>query len=360
MIRMIIKDARRMVLAACIGATTTAGLALTAQPADAATLCVGTGAGCYATIQAAVNAAHDGDRIAIGPGTYAGGITVDVSVQLAGAGPASRISGGGPAVTIANLTITGGVTTTNPQSPRCGPDVPTCGPGYPSATALGGGVEAFPGTTVTILHSVITGNRDMPSNSVPSVKAVCPGNVPCPASFGDAAGIDDWGAMMLIGTVVSDNHGSADQSNGGGIAVEANASLSLTASAVIGNSASAAPPTGRFASGGGIFVDTGGTLDVSNSKIDGNTASIANTLPSPYPQQAGATDNENAFTGGVYLADGSIGAIRGSELDGNSVQVNTPLGQAFGADAALCACGDAPLTIQGSRIEGNSVTVRAL
>jgi hypothetical protein len=184
--------------------------------------------------------------------------------------------------------------------------------------------------------------------------------VPCPASFGDAAGIDDWGTMTLIGTVVSDNHGSADQSNGGGIAVEANASLSLKASAVTGNSASAAPPTGRFASGGGIFVDTSGTLAVEGSKIDGNTASIVNTLPSPYPQQTGATDNENAFTGGVYLADGSTATISNSELDRNSVQVNTPLGQAFGADAALCACGDVPLTIQSSRIEANSVTVHAL
>lgn len=371
MIRMEMKNARRVVLTACLGVTTTAGLALTGQPAEAATLCVGTGSGCYATIQAAVNAAHDGDRIAIGPGTYAGGITVDVSVQLAGAGPATTISGGGPVVTIgsatatptvtiANLTITGGVTTTDPQSPKCGPDVPTCGPGYPSATALGGGVEAFPGTTVTILHSVVTGNRAMPSKSVPSVKAVCPGNVPCPASFGDAAGIDDWGTMTLTGTVVSDNHGSADQSNGGGIAVEAGASLSLNASAVTGNSASAAPPTGRFASGGGIFVDTGGTLAVNNSKIDGNIASIANTLPSPYPKQTGATDNENAFTGGIFLADGSTATISNSELDGNSVQVNTPLGQAFGADAALCACGNAPLTIQNSRIEGNSVSVHAL
>ena len=52
-------------------------------------------------------------------------------------------------VSIAGLTITGGVTTSDAQAPRCGPDVPIRGPGYPDATALGGGVEAFPGTTVT-------------------------------------------------------------------------------------------------------------------------------------------------------------------------------------------------------------------
>ena len=114
-----------------------------------------------------------------------------------------------PTVTLANLTITGGDTTTDPQAPNCGPDVPTCGPGYTSATALGGGIEAFQGTTVTIRDSAITGNRAVPSSSVPSVKAVCPGDVPCPASFGGAAGIDDWGAMTLIGTTVSYNHAAA-------------------------------------------------------------------------------------------------------------------------------------------------------
>ena len=127
-----------------------------------------------------------------------------------------------------------------------------------------------------------------------------------------------------------------------------------------GNSASAAPPTGRFAAGGGIFVDSGGALTIDRSRIDGNTTSIVNTLPSPYPEQDGATDQENAEVGGVFLSDGSAATIRHSELDGNSVRVNTPFGQAFGADTALCACGNVPLTLQNSRIEGNSLTVTAL
>ena len=41
--------------------------------AAAATLCVG-GPGCFATIQAAVNAAHDSDTITIAPGTFAGAV----------------------------------------------------------------------------------------------------------------------------------------------------------------------------------------------------------------------------------------------------------------------------------------------
>jgi hypothetical protein len=346
-------------------------LAPAAARADANRLCVG-GEHCYATIQAAVNAAQNGDTIRIGRGVFAGGITIDRSVDLIGAGAAATwISGGGPVVTIgsasatptvtlSDLTVTGGETSSDPQAPRCGPDVPTCGQGYPGVTALGGGIEAFAGTNVTIRDSAITGNRAVPDGSVPSVHATCPGDLPCRASFGDAAGIDDWGTMTLIGTTVSDNHAAASQSDGGGIVVESGASLSMARSVVSRNSASAAAPTGRFAAGGGIFVDGGGSLILQDSSIDANTSSIANSIPTPYPEQDGATDQENAEPGGVFLADGSTATIRSSTLDRNAVQVNTPLGQAYGADAALCACGDVPLTIENSRIDGNTVTVNAL
>ena len=161
-------------------------------------------------------------------------------------------------------------------------------------------------------------------------------------------------------TIVTDNHAAANQSDGGGIAVKSGASLSLHGSVVSRNSASAAPPTGRFAAGGGIFVDSGGSLTIDGSSIDANTSSLANSIPTPYPDQDGATDQENAEPGGVFLSDGSNAAIRNSALDGNHVVVSTPLGQAFGADAALCACGDVPLTIANSRIDGNTLTVKAL
>jgi hypothetical protein len=338
--------------------------------ADPSTLCVG-GPHCYATIQGAVNAAEAGETIRIRPGTFAGGVTIDRSVNLVGAGASqTMVSGGGPVLTVgsatatptvmlSDLTVTGGDTSSDPQAPNCGPDVPTCGPGYTGVTALGGGIEAFAGTNVTIRDSVITGNEAVPNGTVPSVRAVCASG-PCPASFGDAAGIDDWGAMTLIGTTVSNNHAAAVQSDGGGIVVESGASLALAASAVIGNSVSAAPPTGRFASGGGILVTSGGSLTVNDSSINGNTSSVANSFPTPYPAQTGATDQANAIAGGVFLSDGSAGTIRDSTLDNNAVVVDTPLDQAFGFDAALCACGDVPLTIADSRIDGNMVTADVL
>jgi hypothetical protein len=346
-----------LVLGASAGATST-------------TTCVG-GPHCYSTIQAAVDAARDGDTIRIGPGTFAGGLTITKNLTLAGVDPhASRIAGGGPVVTIGsttaaptvtltNLTITGGLTTSNPHAPDCGLDVPVCGPGYAVATAIGGGIETFAGTKVTVSNSIITGNRATPALTTASVKATC-ANGPCVAAFGDAAGIDVWGTMALIDSTVSDNHASAPaQSNGGGIAVHSGATLSLQSSRVTGNSASATAPSGRFASGGGIFVNRDGTLTVDDSSIDDNSAVLASSLASPYPIQDVSPDQSNAIGGGIFLNDGSIATIRNSTLDGNGVFVNTPLNQAWGADAALCACGGVTLSLENSRVEQNALTVVA-
>jgi hypothetical protein len=339
---------------------------------EAQQLCVGRAAGCLATLQSALAAAQDGDTITLAAGTYAGGVTIDKSIRLVGAGAGeTTISGGGPVLTIgsktlaptvsiSSLTVSGGTTTTNPQSPNCGPDVPRCGPGYATATALGGGIEAFQGTHVTVSHSVVTGNTATPPLSVASVKATCPGDVPCRASFGDAAGIDDWGTMTLDDTTVSDNHASGAQSDGGGIVDEAGASLLLRNSTVTGNSASAPAPTGRFASGGGIFVDTGATLAIDGSSVSGNRASLANSFPHPYPEQDGNSDLANAFAAGIFLSDGASATISHSHLDHNGVTVDGPTGEPFGADAAICACGNSPLTLDHDTLDGNTVTVNVL
>src|SRR6266853_1013773 len=91
--------------------------------ASAATLCVGPQAGCFSQLQPAVAAAHDGDAITVARGTYAGGVTIDKSIRLQGAGAAQTvIRGGGPVLTIGRpvdpaamnvsidgLTITGGL-----------------------------------------------------------------------------------------------------------------------------------------------------------------------------------------------------------------------------------------------------------
>src|SRR4051812_35491437 len=117
---------RYIVVAAGVAA---AALAAGAHQAAAATLCVGAGSGCFQQIQPAIAAAKDGDTIAVTRGTFAGGITIDKSIRLQGAGSNKTvIDGGGPVVTILRaidpaelgvtidgVTITGGVNSSTPD-----------------------------------------------------------------------------------------------------------------------------------------------------------------------------------------------------------------------------------------------------
>ena len=70
---------RGTILAALVGAA--AAMFTSGSEAAPSDLCVGSKPGCFSSIQAAVDAAQDGDRIEIGPGTFAGGITIGKSVE---------------------------------------------------------------------------------------------------------------------------------------------------------------------------------------------------------------------------------------------------------------------------------------
>jgi len=171
-------------------------------------LCVGSRPGCFATIQAAVDAAHDGDAIAVAPGTYAGGVTIDVSVDLIGAGfDKTIISGGGPVLTIGQqngprrtvsirgVTISGGVNNSAPDT----------------VVSLGGGVSIpwstgfTTGATVTIADSVIIGNTVTPQ----ATASFCGAPV-CAFAFG--GGIDNAGTLNVTNTRVTDNQSGGDGS----------------------------------------------------------------------------------------------------------------------------------------------------
>jgi pectin methylesterase-like acyl-CoA thioesterase len=152
---------KRSMLALLLTLTAVGATAATASSGrGTASLCVGSKPGCFSTIQAAINAAGDRTTIRIGSGTFAGGITIDRSLQITGAGPNSTtIRGGGPVVTIgtflapteptvsiSDVTITGGVTTTSPESnPWVGKD---------NVIALGGGISILPADGYWDLRSV--------------------------------------------------------------------------------------------------------------------------------------------------------------------------------------------------------------
>jgi len=182
---------RVMLLVAVLGAAVI--VAASAGGASAADLCVG-GGGCFATLQAAVNAAHDGDTIHVGKGTFAGGVTIDKSVAVVGEGAnVTVVSGGGPVLTIfreaapaalsvsiSGLTITGGVNDSTPD-----PDVTFGGGIWMPTSQLTGLPFNGTGAIVTIDHSGITGNRVTSRSSIPP--SVFCGPLPCGVNTGGAS-----------------------------------------------------------------------------------------------------------------------------------------------------------------------------
>jgi hypothetical protein len=353
--------------------TAAGGLVMVAQPALAASLCVGSGQGCYPTIQAAVNAAQDGDTIAIGPGIFAGGVTITRSVQLQGAGSAATIIHGGgpvltigtfgassePTVSISGVTITGGVTRSSPES------VPFVG--VDGVWAAGGGVEIPPdassvsGATVTISNSVITGNHVDPSATVPS-GIPCPGfpGKQCPFGAAVGGGIDSWGPLTLVNSTVSRNTVGAaaglpplsSDNYGAGITSD-QGSLTLAGVTITGNRAVAAIPNGRFAEGAGIYVGLGGSggdaLTVKNSIISGNAASLTSDLPSFF---GGQLISLQANDGGIHVDDGNQISIANSAITRNLATGSDLHGEAESVDAAM-STGDSPLVIASTVISGN-------
>ena len=343
--------------------------AAAAANASGGRLCVGSTPGCYSTIQAAVDAAQDGDTITIEPGTFAGGVTVDVSVELVGSGAGRTIiSGGGPVLTIGTfgasteptvsvegVTITGGVTRSSPES------IPFTG--QEGVFAAGGGVEIPPnadfsgGATVTIANSVITGNRVAPSDTVP-FGPPCPDG-PCPFAFAGGGGIDSWGTLTLVNTSVSNNRvGSASGLSAlasdadGGAITSSLGPLTITGSVIHGNQASATAPNGRFAEGGAIMA-FGGTVNVRDSSVTGNSAALAASLPNSVELLANS--------GGMHItSDVTVATISNSRISGNSTTMTNTVGDAEAFSGGVHVDLNVHFTMSNSIVADNSVSSTTL
>jgi hypothetical protein len=310
---------------------------------------------CYPTLQAAIDAAHDGDTIKLGPGTFAGGVSIAKSIDLVGAGAgATIISGGGPVLTIgvadatseptvsvARVTITGGVT--HGDSPF----------------AQGGGIQipaaaGFTlGATVSLRDVVVTGNRAEPVMTSASPSGVkCPDGNDCPFAAAFGGGIYNTGTLSVTKSVISDNlaSGVASDADGGGI-WSALGAVSITNSVVVGNDAIAAIPNGRFAEGGGLFVESG-SLSVKNTVVNGNSAQLTSELP---VSAGGALIEMNANSGGIHVGDDVPTLIANTSISGNSVSAVDPSGEPVGFDAAMLI-GSGPLTMRNTLITGNHAT----
>jgi hypothetical protein len=322
--------------------------------------------GCYATVQAALDAASDGDTIKLRPGTYSGGVFVLKSVTLAGTGASvTTIRGGGPGVTVgeflgnrhldltvSGLTIAGGVTTSSPLSNEW--------TGQANVIALGGGIAIEPGAdfstgaTVTVRDSVVRDNRAAPTATAP-FGPPCPGG-PCPFAWARGGGIDNWGRLTLVNSTVSGNSaaGPASDATGGGVNVWRPGTLTVQDSRITGNRALASVPNGRFAEGGGIFTEGGVPLKISGSAVNENEARLESELPFFVDDET--TIDMNANGGGIHAGDGSSIDIRDSQLNGNTARVDDLNGEPFAFDAALHPGEEnATPTIANSTIDGNHV-----
>jgi hypothetical protein len=332
-------------LAVVVAVAASAAGAASRDRGGAASLCVGRQPACYHSIQAAVDAAADGATITVGPGTFAGGVTIGKSLTLRGvAAAATVISGGGPVLTIGTVgalteptvslrgvTITGGLNT--------------------ATLALGGGVSVPPstsglGATVTISDSVISGNRAAPASTIPG----CP---PFPFAGASGGGIDNFGTMTLERVLVSNNEaGSAvtSDADGGGILNERGASLALHDVVVSGNTAYVVPPNGRFAAGGGIFTRRGSSMTINHSAVLRNTVDYRTSVPADNDcggvGQGGGIKIGGDPSTNVTIADSTISqnSVRATSIDGDLI--------AFGGGIE----DDGTLTLTTSTIANNRLT----
>jgi hypothetical protein len=323
--------------------------------ATAGTACV-VGGGCYSDLQAAVDAAPSGATVHLAPGVFAGGVTIERSVRLLGAGSArTTVRGGGPVlsinrpspaavdVVISGLTVTGGV---------AHPD------GF---NAYGGGIlttsqsNGDPGASLTLRHVVVSGNRTNPSTTTTSFTgAVCPDG-PCPYAGSFGGGINASGPLRLIDSVVSHNlaGGVASDADGGGIAVF-NGPLVVDSSQITANSA-APKRIGRFAEGGGIFVGSG-DLTIRNSMVSDNRTELVTSWPkAPHGQVL----DMSAHGGGIQTSDGGHLVIEHTAITGNATTADDPRGEVVGFDSALLT-NDSTLVMRDSTISRNTVTVRTV
>ncbi len=274
----------------------------------------------HATIQAAIDAAVDGDTVLVSPGTYVELIDFlgkDITVESAG-GPASTVIDGnraGPVVTMNaapdGTPVLRGFTVRNGNG-----DSGIFTQGGPALiednlvtgnTMCSGGVEAA-FSAATIRNNVISGNRPN-----------CSGGV-----GGGGVSLRGAGTVTVADNVITGNVSSSD---GGGIALFAAGSPTISGNVISGNS------TAGFGSGGGISHVNASNSLITNNVIVGNTSpeggGVYWLVPSGARGPAVVNNTIADNDGAAVFADGYDVAARLA----NNVLV------AAGADAVV-ECGD--------------------
>lgn len=266
------------------------------------------GSGCpYATITAALADAHDGDKIVVSDGTFAGALSIDKDVVIAGAGADETIieleAGGSGSVvtvsadadvTISGVTITGGsallgagIHSDGNLTVKDAAVVENQGSGFGSA----GGIFNGAGGVLTLLDTHVAHN-------------LVGGEV--------GGGVYNRGIAVVKGSLIEEN---GAEFVGAGIYNQAGATMDLV-NTVVSNNFSAL-------SGGGI--GNIGTLEVRGGRISDNTAQIfgGGILNSGELKLIGTdvTGNTAAFGWGGGLYNDGTATLRGSSVSRNTADV---------------------------------------
>jgi len=252
---------------------------------------------CYATVQAAVDAANPGDEIRVAAGIYSGvsaraGVTQTVYISK-------------------TVTIRGGYTTANWATPNPAANLTTL-----DAQGLG-----------RVLY--ITGDIN------PTMEGLR-------ITGGDAAGLggDPWGndagggvyvyeatANISNCVVYSNTASTASSGSGGGLFLRGS-DATLSGNTVVSNTAS----TASYANGGGLFL-WGSDATLSSNTVQGNAASTAGW----------------GYGGGLYLLNSD------ATLSGNTVVSNTAstVDQGYGGGLYLSA---SDATLSSNTVQGNTAS----
>ena len=305
--------------AAGAAAALAAGLVVVPGSAVAASVLRVCAHGCaYAQIQPAVDAAAAGDTIAVGPGSYTGGIVIAKALRVSGAGAGSTvISGGGPVITVsAGPVLLRGVTVTGGRAPGDGGGILNTG----MLTVTGATIR---GNTADGNGGGIAGDGTDLLGAAPASLVLRGDIITGNTASGDGGGLASTGVSAratVRGTVIAGNTAGQD---GGGIAAEDSAGLSLHSGTVSANSAG---------DSGGIAVLTEAAATISGTTVDRNSGALTGgivvyeaTLHMADGAINGntATDPDNGFGGGVTVAGGyhrgsGLATITGTSINRNS------------------------------------------